>query len=390
MSRKHAGSSGFTLVELLVVIALMGMLAAALSIAVVAVLRTNPQNSDRVDDARLLQGLTAWLPQDVDSTPSGSFDTDRSKTPACDGYVDDGVNLLHLTWTEHITSTRTFVAAYRLVDDGDSSRILRITCDAPGVTAPFGTARSMTVSGLIESRPDDWDPGEMPAVVLVEEVLEGEGDDATVVGTKVSIGVRSVNGKEVWIEAASKNPAAFFVPPPTLAPPEVTTTTSTTTTTTTTLPPPPSSSSTSSTSSTTTTTTTTTTLPVFCNVTNLSVTGSVVVTGDGRVHAAVNSNGNGAVGQLVGNVEVNVGLDGSCAGMVLRYPTELKPGNPPPGTGQLNFSVGASAALAQLNTNAGSTWYGTNSGTPHLLEVVVNGDVKATTNLYIHAKNQMP
>jgi prepilin-type N-terminal cleavage/methylation domain-containing protein len=209
-SRKADG--GFTLIEVLVVVAVLGLLSTVLAATFVVVIRTNPANEQRVDDARILKGISTWLPPDIDSTPSAGFDTNPSKVSDCAGS-HPGTNALHLTWTEMIGSTvTTYVANYRHVvnADGDSAHIERITCRGTG-PPPLGSTSSAAVSEVISPDPAD-------TVVTVDVV------DTRVV--RVEFLVHSKSGKPLRIEAAPKNPGAYLpsvstttpVPPSTTIP----------------------------------------------------------------------------------------------------------------------------------------------------------------------------
>ena len=64
--------SGFTLVELLIVIVIVGLTVGVLSSAIIVVLRNEVATSQRLDDNRDLLQLASWLPADVNSTPVGT------------------------------------------------------------------------------------------------------------------------------------------------------------------------------------------------------------------------------------------------------------------------------------------------------------------------------
>lgn len=116
---RRPGDRGFTLVELLVSITLIGVIATVVASTIVVTIRTNPISEERTDVARTLQGLVTWLPQDVDSTPPTGFTTTRTSPSGCTS--SDGTNLLLLQWTEKIFSvTTTFIANYRHVTDRKS------------------------------------------------------------------------------------------------------------------------------------------------------------------------------------------------------------------------------------------------------------------------------
>ena len=66
---------GFTLVEVVICVALLGVLAPVLLSVIVVTLKSSPAIADRADAATIVQGLVTWLPQDIDSAAPGSFDT---------------------------------------------------------------------------------------------------------------------------------------------------------------------------------------------------------------------------------------------------------------------------------------------------------------------------
>ena len=75
-----------------------------------------------------MQGITTWLPPDVDSAEPGRFDTAIGTPSGCAG-VDPGTNILRLQWSETFrTITTTYVANYRFVITGDTARIVRLFC----------------------------------------------------------------------------------------------------------------------------------------------------------------------------------------------------------------------------------------------------------------------
>ncbi len=75
--RRHGRNrdSGFTLVEVLIVTLIMGVVMTTLAAVTSVILRTASPTEARTDNARSVQGLVTWLPQDVDATPPTGFDT---------------------------------------------------------------------------------------------------------------------------------------------------------------------------------------------------------------------------------------------------------------------------------------------------------------------------
>lgn len=125
-SERATRSEGFTLVETVVVVALLGVVSAVIAAVFVTIARTSPVSQDRADDARSLLGLTTWLPQDVGSASPSGF-TDGPHTSACGSGVDpSSQGLLQLTWSE---GGATLVADYRFVlESSGLGRIVRYTC----------------------------------------------------------------------------------------------------------------------------------------------------------------------------------------------------------------------------------------------------------------------
>jgi prepilin-type N-terminal cleavage/methylation domain-containing protein len=185
---------GFTLVELLIVIGLMGIIVSTLSAAIIVIIRTSPSTGLRIDDARTLRGISTWLAHDVTSTPpftppdpNGGMITN----PGQAGCGAPGTNILHLSWIENDgTSTTTYVATYRYVNDAEGARMMRYTCssasagnDGIRLTAGLSTTQQPTVSF-------DTDP--TGRITVVKLRLYG------------------ASGEQVVVDTSSRNPAEFL------------------------------------------------------------------------------------------------------------------------------------------------------------------------------------
>ncbi len=66
---------GFTLVETIVVLLMVGVLATVMVAVIAVILRNVPGTEARADDSRTYQRLIQWLPRDAASTPPGKFET---------------------------------------------------------------------------------------------------------------------------------------------------------------------------------------------------------------------------------------------------------------------------------------------------------------------------
>ena len=197
-SRRQGGRSerGFTLIEVLVVISIFGTIMSALTLAFVAIVRTTPGTETRIDDARSTRGLATWLSHDTTSAPpylpeqaAGGIDLSAG---ANDCGVAVGDNVLHLTWLEDGFSTKTYVANYRYVVDGDQARVVRYTCTGNGAVFSAPSSVNLT-SGLAPSTP----PVITPNYVGTEVV-------------SVDLVLTAASGSKVLIETGSRNPVEFY------------------------------------------------------------------------------------------------------------------------------------------------------------------------------------
>jgi prepilin-type N-terminal cleavage/methylation domain-containing protein len=193
--------SGFTLVEVTITIVIMGVLMAAMSMAISIVLRTSPGTTDRIDDARSTRGLSTWLAQDTMSTPpylgetaQGGVNIDTADTGDNNDCGGAGQNIVHLQWRERATTTMTFVANYRFVVENGSGYVTRYICSQEGSSAfEAGSAVRLTPA---------LDPTAPPqAAVVLDAANEVELISFTLTGK---------SGETVLIDTSSRNPADFF------------------------------------------------------------------------------------------------------------------------------------------------------------------------------------
>ena len=220
--KRRARSEGFTLVEVLVSMSVMGLIATVISSVVIVAVRHNPAVHMRTDAARTLQGITTWLPQDVDSTPPGGFDVGKSTVSGC--ASSPGANVLRMQWSENISGTTTqYIANYRYVASGTQNLIQRVSCNGTGAL-PLANTTVQRVSGPLAPMPGSWQPGNPPAAVSILRDLSGDVEIVT-------MQLLSENNLLLGVEAAPKNPANTL--PPAAAevttPPAATTSTTTTT-----------------------------------------------------------------------------------------------------------------------------------------------------------------
>lgn len=193
---------GFTLIETLIVVGILGIVMVALAATFTVILRTQPTAEARTDDARTSLGLTTYLPEDVNSTPAVGFDRPSiraaadAQTTGCAEDTDDGFSLLKLTWTETVGSTDTYIANYRLIDDAGGTRLVRYHC------VNGGGESTINLTSLLPPVPPTWDPGELPF-------------SFTLAGTDgVTVELTTASGESLALDARSNNPAETLPPSP--------------------------------------------------------------------------------------------------------------------------------------------------------------------------------
>lgn len=198
--RNGSGDTGFTLIEVLIVMSLVAIIVPCLALAFAVIVRTTPDTEVRIDDARSTRGLATWLSHDTTSAPRFQPMNDQGGidiSPGINTCNGQGTNLLHLQWTEDGFEERTFVSSYRFVVDGDEGRVVRYTCSRVGSGAFIANPPQNLTSQLAPSTP--------PEVVL-QPVGRSSGDPVLAVDMTLT----AISGERVLVETGSRNPSDFF------------------------------------------------------------------------------------------------------------------------------------------------------------------------------------
>lgn len=128
--------------ELLITIAILGVVIAPLAGALIISLRTTDETSNRLASSNDAQLLSIWLPGDVQSAGNQSGDVVAAPTAntECSGVS----NLLRLRWRETQSSTTTYVAAYAIRPGPDGTwRLVRYACTNSGSAITHVVARNL-------------------------------------------------------------------------------------------------------------------------------------------------------------------------------------------------------------------------------------------------------
>ena len=217
--------TGFTLIEVLIVVVVMGFIMTAIAGTIVVVLRTSPPTEVRAEDARSVQGLVTWLPQDVDAAPPDGFNRDHGYWPCGGSAPADSYNIITSEWTETMVNVRSFAASYRYELKGENWHMVRYFCD-DNTTGVMGAPERINLTSQLPA----WDASSPPAWVSMcrsfvdagaacptGDIVPGsEAAPAEVHSLKLHI--ERIDGAAATIDAAPKNPDQDLADDPNASP----------------------------------------------------------------------------------------------------------------------------------------------------------------------------
>ena len=97
LDQRSRRDGGYTLPELLIAVAMLGIITAVLSAAIIVVIRQQDSTVGRLDGARAEQSFDTWMPADLASFNPTTVTTKTNLDPCtapCDGIDISGVNTL--------------------------------------------------------------------------------------------------------------------------------------------------------------------------------------------------------------------------------------------------------------------------------------------------------
>jgi choice-of-anchor A domain-containing protein/prepilin-type N-terminal cleavage/methylation domain-containing protein len=145
---------GFTLIEVIVTVTMLGLIAAVLAAAITVILRSENGVVRTVAESHDTQQGVNYFPLDVQAGPTATAAYDTSVVAT--GCVDEGTNLLQFD-----KGTRR--VAYRLTTTGGTARLDRFTCTDVGVsgTPVWSSIRRLNIADTLDTS------GGNPAAVQV-------------------------------------------------------------------------------------------------------------------------------------------------------------------------------------------------------------------------------
>jgi prepilin-type N-terminal cleavage/methylation domain-containing protein len=139
---------GFTLIELMVAMAIMAIILGSLTAGVIVGLRTGDETTNRLAGSNDAQLVSIWLPADVQST--GNQLSDVVATPTANTECSGISNVLRLKWRATETAggaTNTYVAAYAISQASTGEwRLIRYSCVNGGTAVKHVVARNLASS----------------------------------------------------------------------------------------------------------------------------------------------------------------------------------------------------------------------------------------------------
>ncbi len=216
--RDRRSDAGFTLPELLITMAVFGLVMVVLTAAITVVLRNHAAADGRLNVARGEQSIDTWMPADLASVnlaakpaaelgdapdPYGLMtgydpvDQATGSTPCgggwpCPGGLDlTGRNELLLTWRSLVAPgprTEQTSVSYRFANVDGEYQLRRIAC-----TGPVNGSPTCTSSIVLHRLPADWD------MTATDELAFGEDDPdyANVAGQQVVVTIDGGLGARV-------------------------------------------------------------------------------------------------------------------------------------------------------------------------------------------------
>jgi prepilin-type N-terminal cleavage/methylation domain-containing protein len=124
--RDDGREAGFTLLELIVAITIMGIIILPLTLAMVTGLTTTIDAQQRLSASRSPLFTSAFFSRDAQSAAKGGIDNNPSNPPGC----GTGTNVISFTWkTTAPAAVHNYAASYSLHGSGASQTMTRTFCD---------------------------------------------------------------------------------------------------------------------------------------------------------------------------------------------------------------------------------------------------------------------
>ena len=196
-SRTSRRDAGFTLIEMLISVAITGIIALVLAVTMRVAFNSNSSTTQRFNGANDSLTVTNLFSADIAATPPPTTPPAPARnwrevgaglpSECAGGDQPSSFNVLRLTWSEQAAGVVTYYrTAYRIVNDSSGAgNLVRISCTSTtGDHSGYGAWGSRLVATSLTPIPSTWAAGQVPAVLTYSTLDASDMTLALTVNTK--------------------------------------------------------------------------------------------------------------------------------------------------------------------------------------------------------------
>ncbi len=187
---------GATLVELIVAIAISGIIIAAITNSLIVGFRTTGETQTRLSESHNTQLVANYFPDDVASSRFAEISVVSTTASGCTGIAAGGINVVLLPFAPRPDAADPTNVAYRLEGSGTAKTLVRYQC------APGGPASRVQVASGIDT-----------ASAAKSTSGSGTTEQRTVI-----VSVTEISGRIFRVAGHPRNPKDIGDLPPTIPP----------------------------------------------------------------------------------------------------------------------------------------------------------------------------